>query len=177
MYSIAGNRKIAFVLAVFSVAFFGLSLSNIPNTFARYIVSSSKNMSIDVAKPLLLVDVASPSDTLDPSNNININFSVKNFDNNSSLSEVPLEYYLSFSNSASIPLSYSLKNNSSNETVPLDSTNKTTVAATIPTSQTTHNYTLTISWDSSAQKSADFANLTSALVITADVKQSFRGSL
>ena len=171
------NRKLAFILLVFSVTFFGLSLSTIPNTFARYIVGSSKNASIDIAKPLLLVDVAAPSNTLDPSNSININFSVKNFDSNSSLSEVPLEYYLSFSNSESIPLTYSLKNNSSNEIVPLDSTNKTTVAVTVPTSQTTHDYTLTISWDNTAQKSADFANLTSSLIITADVKQSFRSSL
>lgn len=173
MKKFSKNRKFATIFAVLSALCFVVSFSNVPNTFARYIVSASGTASIDVAKPLLIIDVTTPTDTIDPLNSLDINFNVKNFEN-SSTTDVQLEYYLSFSNTGSVPLTYSLKNNSSNENVPLDSNNKTTVATSIPTSQTTHPYTLTLTWDSTGDKSISLANITDTLIITADVKQSFR---
>ncbi|MBR3368500.1 hypothetical protein IKG45_01770 [Candidatus Saccharibacteria bacterium] len=169
------TRYSVFVFVALSAICLLISFSDIPDSFARYLISFSGGMTSDVAKPILVVDVTSPSDTLDPENSIDIDFDVKNYENNS-ISEVGLEYYLSFANTGSTPLTFSLKNNSSNETIPLDSNNKTTVAASVPITQTAHPYTLTVSWDSSGDKSSALANITDSLVITATVKQSFRSS-
>lgn len=164
-----------FVFIVLSAICLLISFSNIPDSLARYLISFSGEITSDVAKPILVIDITSPSSTIDPENSLDINFEIKNFENNS-ISEVELEYYLSFANTGSTPITFNLKNNSSNETIPLDSNNKTTVATSIPITQTTHPYTLTLSWDNSGDKSSILANITDSLVITATVKQSFRNS-
>lgn len=164
-----------FVFIVLSAICLLISFSNIPNSLARYLISFSGEITSDVAKPILVIDITSPSSTIDPENSLDINFEIKNFENNS-ISEVELEYYLSFANTGSTPITFNLKNNSSNETIPLDSNNKTTVATSVPITQTTHPYTLTLSWDNSGDKSSILANITDSLVITATVKQSFRNS-
>lgn len=175
MKIVSRNRKFAIVFAILSLFCFCISFSDIPKTFAKYAVGASGTMTTEIAKPLLVIEVTSPSSTLDPENSIDIDFSVKNFSSSSSTSEVSLEYYLSFSNTISnLPVTYNLKNNDSNENIALDSNNKTSVATSLPISQTTHHYTLTISWDQNGDKSSSLADLTDTLVITADVKQSFR---
>lgn len=175
MKKISRNRKAALVLSVMSAICFVVAFSDAPKTFAKYAIGASGTMTTEVAKPLLVIEVTSPSSTLDPENSTDIDFSVKNFSSSSSTSEVSLEYYLSFSNALSnLPVTYSLKNNDSNETIALDSNNKTSIATSLPISQTTHHYTLTIAWDQNGDKSSSLANLTDTLIITADVKQSFR---
>ena len=180
MKSISDERrkKKAIILLVISAVCFCVPISGVQKTWARFVVSTVANAEIEVAKPILNISVDTPSGKIDPGNSITVDFHVKNFDGENNLSEVSLEYFLQFSNfgdaaDKKIPVSYSLKNKTTGTTIALDARFKTVDAISVPLEKTTHDYTLTITWDSTTGNSESLIDIANTLNIVADVKQSW----
>lgn len=172
------RKKKAIVLLVISAICFCVPISGVQKTWARFVVSTVANAEIEVARPILNISVDTPSGKIDPGKSITVDFHVKNFDDDNNLSEVSLEYDLQFSNfgdtaDKKVPVSYSLKNKTTGATIALDTNFKTIDAISVPLEKTTHDYALTITWNSTTGNSESLIGIANSLIIAADVKQSW----
>ena len=140
-------------------------------TLAKYTSMMSATDTVGIARPVLNLESVTVSDTVNPVNSMEVNFSVVNFEG-AVVNEVKLNYHISFliDDSVKIPLQLNLYDESNNE-IPLDADNTSVQAIAMPASDaTTQNYTLVVSWGDE-DHSYTYAGLSKMIKVSLDVEQ------
>ncbi len=160
------KKYIIFLITYF--IFLAIYLSSI--TLSKYITNLNKeDSSYSVAKPIVIVDVDDLNNKVNPVNDIQINFSVYNYDEND-VNDVSLKYKIALINdNINVPLSYKLYDSNDNE-LSLDNDLTTLNSVNMPAStKAKHDYKLIVSWDGS--NSYTYQSITKSLNIRAKVVQ------
>ena len=157
------NKKIVTLLCIF------LILSCISQVvMAKYLATASDEKHFfDVAKPIINVEVTSPTDKVSPEDNVRIDFDVVNY-NTTEVNEVKLKYTISLESTNDLPLSFRLYDSNDNE---LTMNNLTTTSSFYmpATTNATHSYYIIASWNGS--NSYVYQDLLSDLDIKINVEQ------
>ena len=140
-------------------------------TLAKYTSTVSASGTVGIARPVLNLQTNPVTDTVNPVNSMEVNFSVVNFENDV-VNEVKLDYTISFviDDRVDIPLKLHLYDGN-NQEITLNGNNTAVESISmLASTPTTHDYKLVVSWDGE-NKSPDFAGLEKNIKITLDVVQ------
>ena len=144
-------------------------------TLAKYTSTVSASGTVGIARPVLNLQTKPVTNTVNPVNSMEVNFSVVNFENGV-VNEVKLDYTISFviddsvTNSLDIPLKLQLYDGN-NQEITLNSYNTAVESISMPASTpTTHEYKLVVSWNG-GDKSPNYAGLEKKIKISLDVVQ------
>lgn len=161
------KKKYVIFLIIYFV-FLAIYISSI--TLSKYMANMNKEDSTySVAKPIIIVEIDPLNNKVNPVNDIEIDFSVYNYDGDD-VNDVALKYKISLINdSVSIPLSYRLYDANDNEITLNNNLITTNAINMIASTKTKHDYKLVVSWNGS--NSYNYQSLTRNLSIRANVVQ------
>lgn len=136
-----------------------LLLTPVSISFSKYKSSSSLNGNIELARPVLVLEVTSGKVNLTiPTDNVTILFNVKNY-NDLYRNDVLLNYYLEFSSDEVLPVSYKLYDITSGSEKEISvSSNKSESIDMGFSENITHYYKLVFSWTDNSVKYSDITD-------------------
>lgn len=141
------------------------------NTFASYKSVYESESSIEIAEPIFNLVTSSIADKINPTNEIETNFSVTNFNDNE-INDITLKYYLVISlENNKMPLEYKLYKKENDTLTELPLTNNQTDYFTLNKDiKETQDFVLKISWNE-LKTSYEYQNITDYIKINAYIEQ------
>ena len=141
------------------------------NTFASYKSVYESESSIEIAKPIFNLVTSSIADKINPTNEIETNFSITNFNGNE-INDITLKYYLVISlENDKLPLEYKLYKKENDTLTELPLTNNQTDYFTLNKDvKETQDFVLKISWNE-LETSYEYQNITDYIKINAYIEQ------
>lgn len=141
------------------------------NTFASYKSVYESESSIEIAEPIFNLVTSSIADKINPTNEIETNFSITNFNDNE-INDITLKYYLTISlENDKLPLEYKLYKKENDTLTELPLTNNQTDYFTLNKDvKETQDFVLKISWNE-LKTSYEYQNITDYIKINAYIEQ------
>ena len=141
------------------------------NTFASYKSVYESESSIEIAEPIFNLVTSSIADKINPTNEIETNFSITNFNDNE-INDITLKYYLTISlENDKLPLEYKLYKKENDTLTELPLTNNQTDYFTLNKDiKETKDFVLKISWNE-LKTSYEYQNITDYIKINAYIEQ------
>lgn len=141
------------------------------NTFASYKSVYESESSIEIAEPIFNLVTSSIADKINPTNEIETNFSITNFNGNE-INDIILKYYLTISlENDKLPLEYKLYKKENDTLTELPLTNNQTDYFTLNKDiKETQDFVLKISWNE-LDTSYEYQNITDYIKINAYIEQ------
>lgn len=141
------------------------------NTFASYKSIYESESSIEIAEPIFNLVTSSIADKINPTNEIETNFSITNFNGNE-INDITLKYYLVISlENDKLPLEYKLYKKENDTLTELPLTNNQTDYFTLNKDvKETQDFVLKISWNE-LETSYEYQNITDYIKINAYIEQ------
>ncbi len=141
------------------------------NTFASYKSVYESESSIKIAEPIFNLVTSSIADKINPTNEIETNFSITNFNGNE-INDIILKYYLVISlENDKLPLEYKLYKKENDTLTELPLTNNQTDYFTLNKDvKETQDFVLKISWNE-FDTSYEYQNITDYIKINAYIEQ------
>lgn len=141
------------------------------NTFASYKSVYESESSIEIAEPIFNLVTSSIADKINPTNEIETNFSITNFNGNE-INDITLKYYLVISlENDKLPLEYKLYKKENDTLTELPLTNNQTDYFTLNKDvKETQDFVLKISWNE-LKTSYEYQNITDYIKINAYIEQ------
>lgn len=141
------------------------------NTFASYKSVYESESSIEIAEPIFNLVTSSIADKINPTNEIETNFSITNFNGNE-INDITLKYYLTISlENDKLPLEYKLYKKENDTLTELPLTNNQTDYFTLNKDiKETQDFVLKISWNE-LKTSYEYQNITDYIKINAYIEQ------
>ncbi len=141
------------------------------NTFASYKSVYESESSIEIAKPIFNLVTSSNANKINPTNEIETNFSITNFNDNE-INDITLKYYLTISlENDKLPLEYKLYKKENDTLTELPLTNNQTDYFTLNKDiKETQDFVLKISWNE-LDTSYEYQNITDYIKINAYIEQ------
>lgn len=141
------------------------------NTFASYKSVYESESSIEIAEPIFNLVTSSIADKINPTNEIETNFSITNFNGNE-INDITLKYYLVISlENDKMPLEYKLYKKENDTLTELPLTNNQTDYFTLNKDvKETQDFVLKISWNE-LKTSYEYQNITDYIKINAYIEQ------
>lgn len=141
------------------------------NTFASYKSVYESESSIEIAEPIFNLVTSSIADKINPTNEIETNFSITNFNGNE-INDIILKYYLIISlENDKLPLEYKLYKKENDTLTELPLTNNQTDYFTLNKDiKETQDFVLKISWNE-LDTTYEYQNITDYIKINAYIEQ------
>ncbi len=141
------------------------------NTFASYKSVYESESSIEIAEPIFNLVTSSIADKINPTNEIETNFSITNFNGNE-INDIILKYYLTISlENDKLPLEYKLYKKENDTLTELPLTNNQTDYFTLNKDiKETQDFVLKISWNE-LDTTYEYQNITDYIKINAYIEQ------
>ena len=141
------------------------------NTFASYKSVYESESSIEIAEPIFNLVTSSIANKINPTNEIETNFSITNFNGNE-INDITLKYYLVISlENDKMPLEYKLYKKENDTLTELPLTNNQTDYFTLNKDvKETQDFVLKISWNE-LKTSYEYQNITDYIKINAYIEQ------
>lgn len=141
------------------------------NTFASYKSVYESESSIEIAEPIFNLVTSSIADKINPTNEIETNFSITNFNGNE-INDITLKYYLTISlENDKLPLEYKLYKKENDTLTELPLTNNQTDYFTLNKDiKETQDFVLKISWNE-LDTTYEYQNITDYIKINAYIEQ------
>lgn len=141
------------------------------NTFASYKSVYESESSIEIAEPIFNLVTSSIADKINPTNEIETNFSITNFNGNE-INDIILKYYLTISlENDKLPLEYKLYKKENDTLTEQPLTNNQTDYFTLNKDiKETQDFVLKISWNE-LDTTYEYQNITDYIKINAYIEQ------